>query len=130
MPRNLLAYSHSLIYQPVPGYDLRDQSAQQCLLRRHRLASEACKHCRGFPRRSRQTLSAASTRHDAQLDLGLPEYCVACRDHDVAHHGEFAPSSQCISTHGGNDRLTQAADAIPATADIVLTERRLIVELR
>src|SRR6185295_11216794 len=59
----------------------------------------------------RQSLRAAVTGGDAELDLRLAELRGVARDSQVARHGELATAAQRVAVHSGDNRLAARLEA-------------------
>ena len=73
---------------------------------------------------TRQALRAASTRNEAELDLGLAEPRRLHRDAPVTRHRQLEPAAERGAVNGGDDRLRAALDDV-----LHLGERRLLRRL-
>src|SRR5262249_9027807 len=93
--------------------DARDEAAGPSLVRGEEATGEGDVHRPRPPAGPRESLRAARARHDAEVDLRLPELRGLRGDDQVARHRELAAAAEAIAGDGRNERRAQHPDRVP-----------------
>ena len=111
--------AQGFFHQLVQRHNTADQPCALGLGRIHHAARERHVHSFGLAHRARQPLRAARAGDDAQLDLGLAEFCVVGCNDEIAHHRQLAAAAEREAAHGCDHRFANAANRFPILGDVV-----------
>ena len=75
-------------------------------------------HRLGLPHRAGQTLRATHARQYTQLDFGLPELGGVGGDQHVAHHGQFAATTERMTGNRGDQRCADGCEPAPRGEEV------------
>mmetsp|Transcript_14881 Transcript_14881/g.42109 ORF Transcript_14881/g.42109 Transcript_14881/m.42109 type:complete len:230 (+) Transcript_14881:139-828(+) len=98
--RNIQRPLHQFIIREY----LRSQSAAVRFIRRPKFSRQRPQHGLGLANGTRQPLRASRPRNDPEIDLRLTELGRLAAHQDIAHHRQFASTSQTKSRNGSDDR--------------------------